>query len=884
MENEALNRFNSQKTDFGGFSNKPATGELPTILPSPLMLNLGCGKDVRDKFINIDLFSDDPRVVRMDIRKLDFSDNSVDLILASDVLEHFSHRQTDDILKEWSRVLAPGAEIIIRCPSLRLQLNAYMRGDWDADIASYMIFGGQTNPGDYHCVAFDEITIKKHLLAAGFDNISVEEHNIPQKNGLINLNMTARARKVVKSQGRNPKVSAIEAALSGNVAEISTPADTSKSEAVDVQEDNPDLGDFDFSLGEEDFTEDKGTDINLLSEIVSGADTSIEDDEELIADTQNETDSKSKAKLNLVWEGSQFVYHSLGLINREQVLNLLTSDEINLTVVPYEKETFQPDENSRFKSIAEHDIRYKSDPPDYIASLPYVWIRHQWPPKIQPPAGAKWIIMQPWEFSHLPKDFAELFNEANEIWTPSTFSKNSFVSSGVDESKIHIIPNGVNREVFKPSDEVFPLDTDKRFKILYVGGTIYRKGIDILLKVYSALFKKYHNVALVIKDMGGNSFYIGQTADDMITKLGSMPDAPEIIHLKEELSEQQMASLYRACDLFVSPYRGEGFSLPTLEAMACGLPVAVTEGGATDDFVDTNTGYLIPAERHSIGKMLDGKPFTDEAFLLEPDDKSLADILKAAFDNPGDLKLSGIIGQLRARKDWTWNRSTLKIFERLDSLYDLNLSKNARKKLALEDDALIILGKAENYYQLGNYDKATELFRTAAESDDLPEEYSIHALMRLSIIEINGKNIELAEKYINSAREINSSHPDISYVQAILFAAKGKSTEALETLTPLMENWHDRKYDSSLGINLDDLVVLTGDMFFEQDAIEDAHKLYSKALELNHENPYACYGAGRCFRIAGLDAEAQNMFKWAVKLFPEFEAARKEMMEMSRDN
>ena len=93
---------------------------------SPVLLNLGCGADIRDGFINIDLYSDNPKVVNMDVRQLKFADNSVDFILASDILEHFSHHQTAAILREWHRVLKPNGSIIIRCPSLYLQAKAYL--------------------------------------------------------------------------------------------------------------------------------------------------------------------------------------------------------------------------------------------------------------------------------------------------------------------------------------------------------------------------------------------------------------------------------------------------------------------------------------------------------------------------------------------------------------------------------------------------------------------------------------------------------------------------------------------------------------------------------------------------------------------------------------
>jgi glycosyltransferase involved in cell wall biosynthesis len=46
-----------------------------------------------------------------------------------------------------------------------------------------------------------------------------------------------------------------------------------------------------------------------------------------------------------------------------------------------------------------------------------------------------------------------------------------------------------------------------------------------------------------------------------------------------------MAELFQAADVFVSPYKAEGFNMPALEAAACGTLVVATKGGATDDFL-----------------------------------------------------------------------------------------------------------------------------------------------------------------------------------------------------------------------------------------------------------------------------------------------------------
>ena len=73
-----------------------------------------------------------------------------------------------------------------------------------------------------------------------------------------------------------------------------------------------------------------------------------------------------------------------------------------------------------------------------------------------------------------------------------------------------------------------PLATTKRFKFLFVGGTISRKGPDVLLKAYLANFTAADDVCLVIKDFGGKSVYAGQTLEAQIKAAQAIPTAPEI--------------------------------------------------------------------------------------------------------------------------------------------------------------------------------------------------------------------------------------------------------------------------------------------------------------------------------------------------------------------
>jgi len=80
-----------------------------------IKLHLGCGEKVIDGFVNIDVFPY-PGVTVGFAEKLDFDDNSVDLIYASHLLEHYPKDETVPVLEEWHRVLKLGGILRVAVP------------------------------------------------------------------------------------------------------------------------------------------------------------------------------------------------------------------------------------------------------------------------------------------------------------------------------------------------------------------------------------------------------------------------------------------------------------------------------------------------------------------------------------------------------------------------------------------------------------------------------------------------------------------------------------------------------------------------------------------------------------------------------------------------
>ncbi|MGQ9819847.1 MAG: glycosyltransferase [Candidatus Kapaibacteriales bacterium] len=575
-------------------------------------------------------------------------------------------------------------------------------------------------------------------------------------------------------------------------------------------------------------------------------------------------------ELNVVWEGSQFVFHSLALINREHCHNLIQSGVVEVTIIPYEAEQFLPNSNPKYETLSSKDIRYKETPPEHIRKLPYLWVRHQWPPKAEPPKGAKWVIIQPWEFSSLPRKFVDIFLQADELWVPSNYTRRAFINSGIPFNKVQIVPNGIDPDLFQPSGELFPLKTNKKLKFLYVGGTIYRKGIDILLQSYVSNFTSKDDVTLVIKDMGTESFYFGQTAQDRISSIQNTEGTPEIIYIKDQLTEKEMASLYRACDVFVSPYRGEGFSLPTLEAMASGLPVIVTEGGATEDFVLDSFGWKIPSYQISVGEYIGEDPLVGEAFLLEPDPNYLGKLMRSIYQNPSDITVRGILASQYARQYWTWKKSTLKVLSRIDALYGKNLAIKAMNKLIDKIDSQILLGRAEQYFANGEIAEAKKILTNVLLSiNELCTRHKVFLLTRLAIIELLEDNIENSKSYLKQLDEIFPDHIDRIYLEAKIELKKGDLISALEKYTDLVSRWNQNRFDNVTSYSLDTLLTEMGEIFIQMGDMDNALQLFIESLKLNENNYVARLGSARCFISIKDFEEARRMIQWVLDRDPQ---------------
>jgi glycosyltransferase involved in cell wall biosynthesis/tetratricopeptide (TPR) repeat protein len=367
--------------------------------------------------------------------------------------------------------------------------------------------------------------------------------------------------------------------------------------------------------------------------------------------------------LAITWEGVQDEMQSLALVNRQLCLRLIGRGH-EVSVVP-------------FNFPAELGVPSLPVPPAlaerFRAALRrpcQVRVRHRWPPDFARPPLGRFVLMQPWEFGSLPRAWVgPIRDNVDEVWAYTRAVRDCYVESGVPAERVHVVPLGVDVEDFRPGLPPLPLKTRRRYKFLFVGGTIYRKGFDVLLAAFARAFTSADDVCLVVKDMGKGSFYHGQTAEDDVAQLQATPGAPEVEYIDRALSEEELARLYAACDCLVAPYRGEGFGLPIAEAMACGLPVVVTGLGAALDFCDASRAYLIPAEKRYLPQQRVGEWETvGRPWLVEPDAEALGAILRHIAAHPEEGQAKGAVGSAFVRGQLTWEHAADAVERRLEAL------------------------------------------------------------------------------------------------------------------------------------------------------------------------------------------------------------------------
>lgn len=171
----------------------------------------------------------------------------------------------------------------------------------------------------------------------------------------------------------------------------------------------------------------------------------------------------------------------------------------------------------------------------------------------------------------------QLFSNINNLTlvSPSNWLANLVKLSYLKDKDVNVINNGINLDVFKPTESDFreKYNISNKYILLCVA-TSYdqRKGLDVFVELSKRLPENYQIVLV-------------GTNDDIDSKLPN-----NIISIHKTYDQNELAQIYTAADLFVNPTREDNFPTVNLEALACGTPVLTYDTGGSKESINEKCG------------------------------------------------------------------------------------------------------------------------------------------------------------------------------------------------------------------------------------------------------------------------------------------------------
>jgi len=239
---------------------------------------------------------------------------------------------------------------------------------------------------------------------------------------------------------------------------------------------------------------------------------------------------------------------------------------------------------------------------------------------------------------HLARIEKEAAREATLIVTVSRYSAQKLVQLyNVDEKKIRIVPNGVDPQRFKPTEDCENVKDliggNSEHIVLFVGNLIPRKGLHFLIEAAKHVIKESKETKFVVVGNGPLKSHLisyskEQGVSDKFVFLGDVP-------------EDMLHRLYNCTDVFALPSIQEGQGISLLEAQATAKPVVAFNVSAISEVVkNKETGLLV-----------------------KPDSYELANAISCLLSNESLREKMGRSGREFVSKTFSWDICAQKMFQ-----------------------------------------------------------------------------------------------------------------------------------------------------------------------------------------------------------------------------
>jgi FkbM family methyltransferase len=269
--------------------------------------------------------------------------------------------------------------------------------------------------------------------------------------------------------------------------------------------------------------------------------------------------------------------------------------------------------------------------------------------------SGKKIAYNVWETTRQPLEFFENLKKFDEVWVPSKWQRQCTIEQGISADKVKVVPEGVDVNTYKPKNRLVSKPLDRPFRFILVGRWEYRKSTREIIQTFVNTFSEDQNVELLINV--DNQFATDglNSTEERLEKFGISHKGIKILH---HLSKEEYVKTLKSADVFLSCARGEGWNLPLIEAMSCGIPSMYSDWGAQLEFAN---GRGIPVKIKgevpaAVQNEESWNPNTPGNF-AEPDFEDLSQQMLDVFENYTIHKRKALNDSDEIREIFTWKNA-----------------------------------------------------------------------------------------------------------------------------------------------------------------------------------------------------------------------------------
>lgn len=319
--------------------------------------------------------------------------------------------------------------------------------------------------------------------------------------------------------------------------------------------------------------------------------------------------------------------------------------------------SFGPQRRERLASMIE-----RHGPPADVASE--VGWTHFWPEYRRPLAGRLPLPLFAINYELAGGDrtdldpwMRELASSSTPVAPISSFCRDVLVTVGVAAERTHVVPMGVTDGV--EGAEPGQVPAARALKLLHVtnAADLDRNGTPIALAGFRAAYSPGDDATLVVRDYGSYSPELHARIDSLAR------EGYDARYWPMFFAEDRLGALLGAFDALLAPFRGEGFGVKLLDAMACGTPPICPFFGGPRDFVDEAVAVELDYDLVPVATGYDRAALRlgGEPRWAECRHDALVQTLRSALNDPARLEPLGAAARERARGRFTWRHTAERI-------------------------------------------------------------------------------------------------------------------------------------------------------------------------------------------------------------------------------